>query len=135
MAKFTALLNANADVHFGLIHMGQLNADEAEQLLSLHPNLFLITSHSNPVTYRESRLPWTHFIEGEAVASRWMPVIERLPDRFVLAFDNVFATHWRSSFLPQVGLWRKVLGTLPDDVAHQIAHRNAERLWGFPPVQ
>ncbi len=135
MAKFKALLDANKDVNFGLIHMGQLDAEEAEQLLSSHPNVFLITSHSNPVTYNESVLPWTRLIEGEAFAPRWRPVIERFPDRFVLAFDNVFHFQWRKSFLPQVALWRKVLNTVPDELAHRIAHGNAERLWGFAAVQ
>jgi hypothetical protein len=31
--------------------------------------------------------------------------------------------------------WRKAMADLPDDVAHAIAHGNAERLWRIKPKQ
>ena len=129
MEKFEALVAANRDVPFGLIHMGQLGADDAARLLPLHPNLFFITSHCNPVTNAASNLPWTRMFRGSEIDQPWKDLIIAFPDRFVLAFDNVFHFHWESSFIPQVKLWRDALATLPDETAHALAHGNAERLW------
>ena len=54
------------------------------------------------------------------------------PERFILAFDNVLEDHWSDYYLEQVAVWRKALADLPPDVAHALAHRNAERLWHLP---
>ena len=52
----------------------------------------------------------------------------------MLGFDNVFEEHWGRLYVEQVALWREALATLPRDVAHAIAHRNAERLWKLNPL-
>ena len=51
------------------------------------------------------------------------------PDRFVLAFDNVWEDHWGSLYGEQAAVWRKALADLPHDATHAVAHGNAERLW------
>jgi len=135
MKKLEALFTANQDVSFGMIHMGQLEAEDAAKLLPRHANLFFITSHSNPVTTKASGLPWTRMIFGTKMATAWEKVVLAHPDRFVLGFDNVWASHWRDKFLPQAELWRKVLAKLPGEVAAAIAHKNAERLWKLPPAR
>ncbi|MBC8157835.1 MAG: hypothetical protein H8E94_00740 [Alphaproteobacteria bacterium] len=66
--------------------------------------------------------------------AKWYKLVLANPTRFVLAFDNVFSFQWEDSFLPQVDVWRKALTTVPDDIAHAIAHGNAERLWKLPPA-
>ncbi len=134
MKKFEAFLATNRDVAIGLIHMGQLKADDAARLLPLHSNLFFVTSHSNPVTIQASRLPWTRMFSGQKLAPRWRKLVLAYPDRFVLAFDNVFHFHWEQKFLPQVAVWRTALAALPDAVTHALAHGNAERLWKLPPA-
>ncbi|MAG97418.1 MAG: amidohydrolase family protein [Alphaproteobacteria bacterium] len=134
MKKFEAFLAANRDVPVGLIHMGQLKAADAARFLPLHANLFFITSHSNPITIKASRLPWTRMFSGQELAPRWRKLVLAYPERFVLAFDNVFHFHWEKKFLPQVKVWRRALAALPDAVAHALAHGNAERLWKLPPA-
>ncbi len=57
------------------------------------------------------------------------------PDRFILAFDNVWEDNWGEYYLSQIRSWRKALGDLPPDAAHAVAHRNAERLWRLPPAK
>lgn len=54
------------------------------------------------------------------------------PDRFIFALDNVWGTHWKEFYLDQMEYWRKAMNDLPHDVAHAVAHGNAERLWGIP---
>jgi len=134
MKKFEAFLSANQDIPIGMIHMGQLKAKDAERLLPKYPNLFFITSHCNPVTTKSSKLPWTRMFKGEQLAPAWKELVLRFPDRFVLAFDNVFHFQWNDTFLPQVLVWRKALRKLPDEVAIALAHGNAERLWKLPPA-
>ena len=134
LEKFKSFLAANPDVSIGLIHMGQLNATDAALLLPAHPNLFFITSHCNPVTARSSNLPWTMMFNGEQFTPEWQALLLAYPDRFVLAFDNVFSYHWDQLFLPQVSFWRRALKTLPDEVAHSLAHGNAEKLWQLSPA-
>lgn len=134
MAKFEAMLDAHPDHPFVLIHMGQLDSGEVARLIAAHVNIFFITAHTNPITVKRSREPWTDMFSGERLAPSWRALIVAHPDRFILGFDNVWANHWEKLYLPQVALWRKVLVDLPEDVAHALAHRNAERLWRLPPL-
>lgn len=135
LENLEAVIAANRDVPIGLIHMGQLDAKDAERLLPKHPNLFFITSHCNPIAYRHNKQPWTRMIINSGFAPEWHKLVLAHPDRFVLAFDNVFYFHWNDMFLPQVEVWRKVLATIPGAHAHAIAHGNAERLWNLLPVK
>lgn len=134
MAGFEAMLDAHPDHPFVLIHMGQLDSGEIARLIAAHANIFFITAHSNPITAKKSREPWTNMFRGEQLAPPWRALIVAHPDRFILGFDNVWANQWEKLYLPQVALWRKVLADLPEDVAHALAHRNAERLWRLPPL-
>jgi hypothetical protein len=59
-------------------------------------------------------------------------VVTDHPDRFILAFDNVWPEFWGKFYLDQAALWRTALNKLPSNVAHALAHGNAERLWNLP---
>ena len=135
MEKFEAMLRADPTYPFLLIHMGQLEANEAARLLQTHGNLHFITSHSNPVTVGRSKQPWVNMFDGDALAPEWTALVVRYPDRFVLGFDNVWADHWGDYYLEQVALWRQALQALPATVANAVAHGNAERLWRLPPAR
>lgn len=135
MKGLEALLQDNPDLPVLLIHMGQLDAPEAARLLAAHPNLHFMTSHCNPVSAAEARQPWTRFFEGEHVAPAWRELLLAYPDRFVLAFDNVWPEQWGDFYLREAALWQRALAELPPDAAHALAHGNAERLWHLPPVQ
>ena len=134
MAQFEEMLSANPSHPFVLIHLAQLDAREAARLLKTHSNLYFIPAHVNPITAARTREPWGNIFEGESLAPAWRDLMATHPDRFVLGFDNVWANHWEELYIPQVKLWRKALGELSVDAAHAIAHGNAERLWGLPPV-
>ncbi len=135
MDKFEALLRAHPAHPFPLIHMGQLPAKEVRRLIGSHRNVYFMTSHANTISVSQSRQPWVNLFEGEKLAPAWKKLIVRHPDRFILAFDNVWADHWGEYYLSQIRLWRKALGDLPPDAAHAVAHRNAERLWRLPPAK
>lgn len=135
LAELAALLERHRGHPFALIHMAQLDAADAAALLDAHRNLVFLTSHANPLVTRESRQPWTNMFAGEALAEEWRALLERHADRFVLALDNVWPEHWSGRYAEQVALWRAALGQLPREVAHAVAHGNAERLWKLPAAQ
>ena len=134
MAKLETMLRAHRAHPFALIHMGQLDPDEALRLIEAHPNIHFLTSHSNPVVIASSNQPWTNLFRGKALSREWTQLFTAHPGRFVLAFDNVFAEQWGDYYLEQAALWRQALDGLPHDVAHAVAHKNAERLWRLPAV-
>lgn len=129
MAQLEQLLDEHQDQAFALIHMGQLSADEVRRLLSAHGNIYFMTSHTNPLAVSKSDQPWTPMFKGDTLAPEWQELVINHPDRFILAFDNVWPEHWGDFYLQEVQFWRKALAALPNDVAQAIAHGNAERLW------
>ena len=117
---------------FAMIHMGQLGVDDVRQLIESHDNVYFMTSHTNPLAIRKSNQPWTNMFKGEVLAHEWRELVVKHPDRFILAFDNVWPDHWGDFFLREAEYWRKAFAALPNEVAHAIAHDNAERLWNIP---
>lgn len=81
------------------------------------------------------KTPWTGEFSGKNIAPKWRSRMEAYPRRFILAFDNVWPANWGTFYLKQAALWQKALAELPPDVAHAMAHGNAERLWKLPPVR
>ena len=133
MTKMEAMLEKNPDHPFVLIHMGQLETKEATRLLAKHANFYFLVSHSNPITKAKSSQPWIDMFDGgQSLAPRWKELFIKYPDRFILAFDNVWEKHWGSKYVKQAALWRNALSELPPDVAGKVAHENAERLWKLP---
>ena len=135
MEKFEALLRAHPAHPFPLIHMGQLPAKDAGRLIKAHPNVYFMTSHANTISVSRSGQPWVNMFDGEKLTPAWKKLIVRHPDRFILAFDNVWEEHWGEYYLSQIRLWRKGLAELPTDAANALAHGNAERLWRLPPAK
>jgi len=131
--SFKATARANPDHPFLLIHMAQLNVDEVKRLIAAHGNVYFLTSHSNPIRDFSMRQPWTNLFDGERLLPRWTEVFLKNPNRFVLAFDNVWPENWDYQYLGQAALWRKALAKLPPGAAHAIGHGNAERLWNLTP--
>lgn len=136
MQALEALLRRYPYHPFVLSHMGQLDAAEAKRLIDAHPNIYFLTSHANPIFIADHKtsLPWTKLFSGEHLAPQWKALFTAHPERFVLAFDNVYDEDWSSHYVRQAQLWRKAFADLPPAVANAVAHGNAERLWhlGIP---
>ena len=133
MTGMEELLKANPDHPFALNHLGQLTAPEVQRLITNHQNIYFLTAHTNPVIIRHSKQPWVNMFKGETIAKEWQELLLRHPDRFIFALDNVWEKHWKEFYLEQMVYWRKARADLPSEVAHTVAHGNAERLWGIPP--
>ncbi len=137
MAELKRLLGAHPSHPIVLIHMGQLYAGEAAVLISEFRNVYFMTSHSNPLyDAMGGGLSWTKLFEGRKIAPAWKKLFVTHPDRFILGFDNVLKRHWEPAYyVAQAKLWQDAFADLPPEVAHAIAHRNAERLWRLPAVK
>jgi hypothetical protein len=61
----------------------------------------------------------------------WRAVFLRHPDRFMVGTDTWVTSRWET-LVDGMGAIRGWLGQLPREVAEQIAHRNAERLFPGP---
>ncbi|MEN8180318.1 MAG: amidohydrolase family protein [Pseudomonadota bacterium] len=132
MAGLREMLDTYPRHPFVLIHMGQLGIEDVRSLLVSRSNVYFMTSHSNPLTIKKSRQPWVNLFAGDVLAIDWSELMIEYSDRFILAFDNVWPEHWGEFYLQQAEHWRKALALLPEQVAHLIAHGNAERLWALP---
>jgi hypothetical protein len=71
-------------------------------------------------------------VPGQRARRRLEETHVRYPERFVLAFDNVWPEYWSDLYVERARLWRHALSELPTSVAEAIAHGNAERLWNIP---
>lgn len=134
LAELKSLASEYPQTPFALIHMGQLDLSDVTDLIGAHPNLVFLTSHANTLSVRVSKQPWTNMFARGELSPPWKALVMQYPDRFVLALDNVWPEDWSDTYVKQVDLWRQALGKLPAEIAHAVAHRNAERLWNLAPA-
>jgi hypothetical protein len=121
-----------ADAHGPIAGRGGAAID---RLIEAHPNIYFLTSRSDPLIIRQAgqgRQPWVNMFQGSGLADDWNRLMVRYPERFALAFDNVWPEYWSDLYVERARLWRHALIKLPASVARAIAHGNAERLWNIP---
>ena len=139
MSKLEALLNDYPFLPIGLMHMGQLETGDVRRLIERYPNVFFMMSTCNTIIVRaaernDPRRGWINIFEGSDLKAEWHKLLISYPDRFVVAFDNVFKGQWGPMYLQQIRLWHRALSQLPAFVADTVGHKNAERLWKLPPA-
>ncbi|MBC8179528.1 amidohydrolase family protein [candidate division KSB1 bacterium] len=133
MRSFKQMLNQHPGHPFILTHMGQLSSNRCLRLIENHKNVYFHTGWTNPAAVKSSNQPWTNVFEGDHLATEWKDLFVQYPHRFIFALDNVFVEHWSNFYRKQMNYWKRALAKLPTDVAHLIAHGNAERLWRLTP--
>lgn len=133
MKALEGMLKSYPNLPFVLTHMGQLKPKVCQRLIDNYKNIHFHTGWTNPVAVKSSKQPWVNLFKGERFAPEWRELLIQYPERFVFALDNVFAEHWSSFYLKQMEYWKKALAEMPYNVAHLIAHGNAERLWRLTP--
>jgi predicted TIM-barrel fold metal-dependent hydrolase len=131
MDELNSLLEQHPKHPFVLIHMGQLFHDQVHELINHHPNIYFLTSHTDPVTVNNSKQPWTKIFSasGHHFKDSWKNLFNAYPDRFIFALDNVWDYHWQGSYDEKMKYWSEALSEMPAKTAELIAHGNAERLW------
>ena len=131
MKDLESILKQHPSHPFVIIHMGQLNHEQVQSLIERHPNVYFLTSHTDPVTVRKSKQPWINIFTPSKYHFKesWKNLFIAYSDRFIFALDNVWDQHWSDSYDEKMKYWRMALSELPESTAHLIAHGNAERLW------
>ena len=129
--ELKTLLDDNPNTAIVLIHMAQLDSSEVKQLIDAHANVYFITSHTDPITIANSVEPWTALFSNGVLASDWKTLMTDNPSRFIFAMDNVWSNHWGNRYDKVMRYWKEAMADLPQNVAEQIAHGNAERLWNI----
>jgi predicted TIM-barrel fold metal-dependent hydrolase len=133
MNEMEEMLKAHSEHPFALNHMGQLKVAEVRRLIKNHENIYFLTAHTNPFIIRHSNQPWVSIFKDETLAPEWKELLSQYPGTFIFALDNVWDRHWKEFYLDQIKYWRKAMADLLPDIAHAVAHGNAERLWGIKP--
>jgi predicted TIM-barrel fold metal-dependent hydrolase len=133
MQGMKQLLENNPQQIIVLNHLGQLQAKELGPLLKEYQNLHVLTAHANPAIISESNQPWSNMFKGRTLSAEWKSLVLQHPGQFVFALDNVWDRHWQEFYPDQMAYWKSALADLPEEVAHALAHGNAERLWHLAP--
>lgn len=133
MSGLKELLNSQPEHPFALIHMGQLPLEDVAALIKGYNNIYLLTSHADPVSATDSKQPWINMMDKDKFKPQWKQLIMQHPNRFVFALDNVWGWQWQDTYMKHIKVWRSALSELPIEVAKKVAHGNAERLWNLEP--
>jgi predicted TIM-barrel fold metal-dependent hydrolase len=103
-------------------HSGFDRPEAVAKMLRKHPKLWA------DLAFRNDHAP------GGRLAPEWRETFLAFPDRFMVGTDTYTPERWH--YIPEHAAWsRQWLGELPSDVAHKIAHRNADALFGVVPAR
>jgi hypothetical protein len=121
--------------HIGWDNVGDMTIELLRRLLDDHPNLVMaLKIEGRPMQVGGGNLPMPNrIIDGRGqVKDEWLVLFEDYPDRFVIGADEFVgvaerATHGVPSFTET---WA-ILSQFPPDLAQQIGHDNAARIYGL----
>ena len=133
IGEFKEALESNPDTPFIWAHMGDGNAEQVRSMLDAHPNLHVAISSRNPLRSFDGRLlpmDEQRLDDGDLkLKEGWRQLFEDHSDRVLYGSDigpgdrplhmESIANHYRA-----------LLGQLIPEAAEQIAHLNAENLFG-----
>lgn len=125
----------------GLWLMAHSDADAIEKLFTFDPKAKILWAHTgmsespervaqllerHPLLYGE--LSYRSGVSG-GLSAEWRALLLRFPERFVYGSDTWVPSRWDDvkTLTSEARGW---LATLPASVAENIAHKNAERLFG-----
>lgn len=132
--KFDALYRASPRQVFILPHMAFGSAAQVRTMMERHPNLHMTISKedkgqrslSDPS--KADRLGGAIIDRCGALKPQWKPLLLTYRRRMLFATDAHKRDRWRQ-YEKHVKSMRRILGQLPEEVARDIAYRNAERLY------
>ena len=119
---------------FLLMHMAQIEFTEAEFIINTTNNIHFLTSHADNERQNyikknkgKSQQGWINlFDKNDNFQKRWLDLMNKNPERFVLALDNVWDGHWLKGYTTRIYMWRKALAALDKNSSMLIACGNAK---------
>ncbi|MFQ5615663.1 MAG: amidohydrolase family protein [Anaerolineales bacterium] len=120
--------------HIGWDNTGHMTVDLLRQLLTTHPNLYLSLRVEERVFVVGGSDPMPNRIVDESWQLRpeWLELISDFPDRFMIGGDEFVGIPGRTPNRPQSfeETWA-ILDQLPPDLARQVGHDNAARIYNL----
>lgn len=117
-AAVEILMSHNPKARIIWAHTGfGLGTDRVAEMLTKYPQLWGELSYRSGIT-----------AGGGKLTPEWRALFEKFPDRFLLGSDTWISERW-VSYGETMDTYRAWLAQLPPDVARQIAHGNARRLF------
>jgi hypothetical protein len=120
------------------------DAGPVRALFALNPKLKILWAHAGvfaspaeigalldryPTLWTELSLRALDIDPGAGLEPEWRALLLRHPTRFMIGTDTWTTSRW-AEYVPLVQQHRAWLTQLPEAVAQNIAHRNAERVFG-----
>ena len=108
---------------------------QVEEILSLHPNVYMTISkkEKDKRAYSDiakaSKLGPGFFDNFRKIRKIWLPIFKKYQDRLLFATDAHKRKRWKK-YRKNVRRYRDILGQLPIKIAEKIAYKNAEILYG-----
>ncbi|MCZ6674197.1 MAG: hypothetical protein O7C75_14805 [Verrucomicrobia bacterium] len=122
------LYEQNSELKLILAHSAMTNSDNVRQLLLHYPSLMvdlkLVTKH------HEWRYLEPIVNTDDNIYEDWAKLFEEFPTRFLVGTDAKFGRQgWTiEKYVKRIASMRKMLGSLPTDVAQRIAYENVHEL-------
>lgn len=135
--QIVSLANSNPKNTFLLIHMAQVDLNEAEFIIQNTKNVHFMTSHAdkrnqNRKKTGKSQTGWINLLDSDGkIRKNWINLMNKNPKRFLLAFDNVFEHHWSARYENNISKWRRALSSLDGEASISVACNNANEYFGL----
>lgn len=124
-----------------LMHMGQIDIDNARDLLTNYSNIYFVTTRADTISFnrmqnrkmsgQKAQEGWINMFDGHKWKPEWKTLVEQHPKRFIFAIDSVHSNHWNQHHR-SVGFWKNALGQLDKNTATFVACENSKQLWRLP---
>jgi predicted TIM-barrel fold metal-dependent hydrolase len=149
--QFTKLFSKYPDINFVWPHGGYAQAKIVNEVLNRHKNVYVTLSKRDLFyfdhkwrtytgedigAYGLSNLKWQDKLGGSMldnngkINAEWFYLIQRFPDKFMFATDCHKMPRW-GHYLRIVEIWREILGLMPEDMAENVAYKNAVKLFSL----
>jgi len=133
--RFSKIYSEHRDINFIIPHMAFGHPYQVDEILSLHPNVYMTISkkekdkraYSDAV--KASKLGPGFIDNNRKIREIWLPIFKNYQDRLLFASDAHKRKRWKK-YRKIIRRYRKILGQLPINIAEKMAYKNAEKLYG-----
>lgn len=147
--RFFELFRLYPHINFIIPHGGFGRAEYNNEILTRFDNVYITLSKKDLIhigrywfTWRgvwpnangptskakQSKLGYAVVNPNGKINYQWLHIMLKWPDRLLFATDCHKRWRWQHYDLI-IDTWREILGQLPEDVAEQIAYKNAQKLF------
>ncbi len=133
--RFSKIYSEHRDIDFIIPHMAFGHPHQVEEILSLHPNVYMTISkkEKDKRAYSDiskaSKLGPGFTDNSGKIRKIWLPIFQKYQDRLLFATDAHKRKRWKK-YRKIIRRYRNILRQLPINIAEKMAYKNAEKLYG-----